>query len=267
MNILLNCYPEGKKRAVTFSYDDGPFADYRLVELMNRYQVKGTFHLNSGFLSTPEQPYEHKVKASDVKELYAGHEISAHTVTHPDLRGVTNDELRTQIIDDRQTLEALGDTIVRGMSYPFGTYNDTVLSALPLLGIEYSRTTQAHHSVALPENFLTWHPTCHHKEAMSCIAAFEEPRWWKMPLFYVWGHSYEFDNDKNWDMMEELLKHVSGQDDVWYATNIEVADYIRAVRALKFSVDGKMVYNPSGCTVWIEVDGVPVALNSGGNNL
>ena len=88
-----------------------------------------------------------------------------------------------------------------------------------------------------------------------------------MPLFYVWGHSYEFDNDKNWDMMEELLKRVSGQDDVWYATNIEVADYIRAVRALKFSVDGKMVYNPSGCTVWIEVDGVPVALNSGGNNL
>ena len=142
MNISLNCYPEGKKRAVTFSYDDGPFADYRLVELMNRYQVKGTFHLNSGVLSTPEQPYENKVKASDVKELYAGHEISAHTVTHPDLRGVTNDELRTQIIDDRQTLEALGDTIVRGMSYPFGTYNDTVLSALPLLGIEYSRTMQ-----------------------------------------------------------------------------------------------------------------------------
>lgn len=34
MNISLNCYPEGKKRAVTFSYDDGPFADYRLVELM-----------------------------------------------------------------------------------------------------------------------------------------------------------------------------------------------------------------------------------------
>ena len=84
-----------------------------------------------------------------------------------------------------------------------------------------------------------------------------------MPLFYVWGHSYEFDNDKNWDMMEEFLKRVSGKDDVWYATNIEVADYIRAVRNLKFRVDNKGVYNPSACSVWIEADGEPVKIESG----
>lgn len=263
MKISLNRYPEGKKRALTLSYDDGPFADYRLVEMMNRYGVRGTFHLNSETLSCDERPNPGKVKEADVKALYAGHEVSSHTSTHPDLRYVTAGTLREQIICDREKLESLTGNIVRGMSYPFGTYNDTVLAALPLLGIEYSRTTAAHHTLVLPENLLCWHPTCHHKQAMDCVGLFEEPRWQNMPLFYVWGHSYEFDNDQNWDMMEEFLKRVSGKEDVWYATNIEVADYIRAVRALKFRVDNKAVYNPSACCVWIEADGEPVKLKSG----
>ena len=41
----------GKKKAVTFSYDDGVTQDRRLVEMMNTYGVKGTFNLNSGIQS------------------------------------------------------------------------------------------------------------------------------------------------------------------------------------------------------------------------
>lgn len=267
MEISLNCYPNGKKRAFTLSYDDGPFADYRLVELMNQYKVRGTFHLNSGTLDSEGNPRSDRVKETDVATLYQGHEVSAHTFTHPDLRYETVDELRRQVLDDREKLEKLTGAMVRGMSYPFGTYNETVLTALPLFGIEYSRTTQAHQTMALPENFLCWHPTCHHKQALACVDAFENPRWTKTPLFYVWGHSYEFDNDKNWDEMEELLKRVSGKEDVWYATNIELADYIRAVRGLKFSTDGTMAFNPSNQSVWIEVDGTPVELKAGYNRL
>lgn len=44
-------YPDGKKKALTFSYDDGQIHDRRLVEILNRYGMKGTFHLNSGKLA------------------------------------------------------------------------------------------------------------------------------------------------------------------------------------------------------------------------
>jgi len=44
------CYPDGKRFAATMSYDDGHFHDRRLVDLFNKYGIKGTFHLNSGRL-------------------------------------------------------------------------------------------------------------------------------------------------------------------------------------------------------------------------
>ena len=47
MKIRLNLFPEGRKRALTMSYDDGADSDERLVEIFNRYGIKGTFHLNS----------------------------------------------------------------------------------------------------------------------------------------------------------------------------------------------------------------------------
>ena len=38
----------GKKKAVTFSYDDGVEQDRRLIALFNKYGMKATFNQNSG---------------------------------------------------------------------------------------------------------------------------------------------------------------------------------------------------------------------------
>ena len=50
MKLVFDLYPDGKKRALTFSYDDGSANDRRLVEIFNKFGMKGTFHLNSGHL-------------------------------------------------------------------------------------------------------------------------------------------------------------------------------------------------------------------------
>ena len=41
-------FPDGKRKAFTVSYDDGWPQDRRLIGLMNKYGIKGTFNLNSG---------------------------------------------------------------------------------------------------------------------------------------------------------------------------------------------------------------------------
>jgi hypothetical protein len=70
-------------------------------------------------------------------------------------------------------------------------------------------------------------------------------------LFYLWGHSYEFERDKNWDVIEAFFEKVSGREDVWYATNIEIFQYIEAYNRLEYSVDTRMINNPSACDVTI----------------
>ena len=75
-------FPGGKKKAMTFSYDDGVIQDRRLVELFNRYHVKGTFNLNTetlGFQGFADFQGKHvdisKIAPQEVASLYQGHEV------------------------------------------------------------------------------------------------------------------------------------------------------------------------------------------------
>ena len=159
MKAIRPCYPEGKTKAFTLSYDDGTVEDRRLVPIFNKNKLKATFHINSGPILEGNGG---RISKEEVKDLYAGHEISVHSVTHPFLDRCSRDVIAAEVLEDRRNLERLCGYTVRGMSYPMGTWNDDVLKALDALGIVYSRTTQATGSFSLPQNWLLWHPTAHH---------------------------------------------------------------------------------------------------------
>lgn len=259
MAIRYDRFPGGVHKALTMSFDDGRIHDRRLVDKMNAYGLKGTFHLNSGFFGK-----EDYVEAGEVATLYQGHEVSAHTVDHPFLEQSPPDQIASTIVDDRKALEALVGYPVRGMSYPFGTYNDRVVAMLPALGIEYARTVSSHGQFDMPSDWLRWHPTCHHKEMLAYIEAFlEAPRYTRMKLFYVWGHSFEFENDDNWELVDRFAERVGGRSDVWYATNAEIAAYMKALDGLRWSADCRIVHNPSAMPVWISADGDAVEIPAG----
>ena len=244
------CFPEGKLRVLTMSYDDGKAADYRLVEIFNKYGVKGSFHLNSGNLGK-----DGWVKSEDLKELYAGHEVSCHTVTHPFLERSNAGQIISEVWEDRRNLERLCGYPVIGMSYPFGTVDEDVVNRIKALGIVYSRTTVSTERFQIPDDFLRWHPTCHHKnpELMKLADTFLASTY-NLGCFYVWGHSYEFNNDNNWELIENFCKKVSCDAKTWYATNIDIVKYISAMRSLVFNVDMNMVSNPSALPVWFSCD-------------
>lgn len=253
--IRLNLWPGGRVKALTMSYDDGSIFDRRLVEVFNVHAVRGTFHLNSSRLGK-----ENCLAAGEVKGLFAGHEVSAHAVSHPYLPDLPPTLLAREILEDRKALEALVGYPVRGLSYPYGFYDEAVVAALPGLGVEYARATVSHYEFAPPLNPLVWQPTCHHKdkrlmELTQTFLSTETPR--RLTLLYVWGHSYEFDRDKNWDSIEQFCLAAGNRPDVWYATNIEIVDYIRALHSLRFTVAADAVFNPSAQIVWIEVNDRP----------
>lgn len=259
-NVVFNLYPGGLSRALTFSYDDGPAEDIRLTDMLRKYGLKGTFHLNSARLAG-----KGAVNFDNLPMVYAGQEVSCHMVNHPFPVDIPDAAVLAQIQEDRRVLEKACGYVVRGMSYPFGNYDSRVIPLLRTAGMEYSRTTRAINAFDLPEDFLAWHPTCHHNgHLMDRLADFnEDHRWGRSRLFYVWGHSFEFPRDNNWDMMEEFCKAVSVREDVWYATNIEIVDYVLALRSLRISVDCDKFYNPTITPLWITVDGQKLKVDAG----
>ena len=257
--IRFNKFKDGKSKIVTMSYDDGSIFDHQLVEIFNKYNIKGTFHINSGGIGMPG-----RVSKDDITTLYAGHEVSLHTYSHPFLNEIPDEAFVYEIFESRKILESLTGSIIKGMSYPFGAYDNSIIEKLKGLGIVYSRTTAATKSFQLPTDFMKWHPTCHHNDGIESAKGFEPAKQKRPPSsLYIWGHSYEFDTNKNWDLIKQVCEMVSGYDDIWYATNIEIYNYITAQRRLEISADQKVIFNPSVLTVWVDVDGETVKIPSG----
>lgn len=271
MSTITNLFPGGRKKALTLSYDDGITQDKRLISIFNKYVLKATFNLNSG-IQNENNFWANKGKIikrmniDEIKDVYEGHEIAVHSLSHPHLEELPKEMLITEIFDDRKNLEKIFGYPVRGMAYPYGTYNEKVLNAIRACGIEYSRTVKQHEKFNLPENFLEWHPTCHHinPKLMEITKNFIETEFKSMALLYVWGHSYEFDVDENWELIEEFCETVSNNDSIWYSTNIEIIDYLKALNNLKYSADCEIVYNPSAISLWISIDEKVIEIKSGG---
>ncbi len=261
-------YKDGKKKALTMSYDDCPNEDLRLLEIFNKYHIKGTFHLISTNLKYPDRA----IRLDTAREIYAGHEISAHSLTHPFFDQIPKEELLYEMIEDKKNLEAVSGYPVRGMSYPNGIVTDDVLNCLHACGFQYGRTTVATNGFNLPADFMRWTPTCHHRgDIIGKIEQFKTA-YYALPLFYIWGHSFEFPRgtlDSSWEMIEEFCDKFTAtfEDSVWYATNIEIFDYVTALRSLSFSADRTLVWNPSGMSVWIEADGNPFEIKPGHNRI
>lgn len=221
---------EGEQRlkAITFSFDDGVMQDERLVALMEKYGLKGTFNLNTG-IQDESNSFEIKgikirrMNQEGLDKLYMGHEIAVHGLRHLDLTSCSELDLEEELLQDAENIERIYGVYPVGMAYPYGTYSVKVEEFLEKMGIVYGRGVVSSYGFGCSENLLEYKPTCH----------FEDERLFEMAekflalpkdekaLFYIWGHSYELDINKSWERLEKFFGMISGREDVFYGTNIQ----------------------------------------------
>ncbi len=251
-------FPGFRAKALTLSYDDGAVFDKKLIEIMSKYGLKGTFNVNSGLFAQKEGGRCLTQKQAVALYVQSNNEVAAHGVKHLPLTAIDSAQALGEVLLDRKNLEGIFHKFVHGMAYAYGCYNDAVIEVLRLCGIHYARTVDNSEGFAIPTDWLRWAPTCHHRnpKLMDMAQAFlkeqEGGYWRKSPkLFYLWGHSYEFEDHNEWHVIENFAKLVGNRDDVWYATNGEIYDYVQAYHKLQFSAEGTFVYNPSVLDVYI----------------
>ena len=230
----------GKMKAVTFSFDDGVLQDIRLIELLNKYGLKATFNLNSELFNgqdilrfEDERPHtvcRYTIAPKDVKEIYAGHEVAAHTLTHPKLTTVEDDkEIIRQVEQDRLNLTRLVGYEVIGFAYPGGGVNNDPRCAEIIrkhTGAHYARGYKRCESFDLQDDLYQFSPnaSADHLDALDVLVdrflALEAD---KPQLLFVLGHAYGLDYEsERWAKLESVLQKISGHDDIFYGTNKEV---------------------------------------------
>ena len=225
----------GKNKAVTFSFDDGVTQDIRLIKILNKYGLKATFNLNSEFLGLSGtldrngRTVRHdEVEPSKIKEIYKGHEVAAHTLTHPFLPSCTDEEIIRQVEKDRQNLSRLCEYEVVSMAYPCGgeNNNDRVAEIIENnTGIMLARTITSTYSFDAQDNLLRFNPTIHYidERLEEIVEEFLALKSETPALLYIWGHSYEMDAEYiSWEKFENICQRLSFHNDIFYGTNKDV---------------------------------------------
>ena len=229
---------KGKLKAVTFSVDDGCVGDKRIVEIFNKYGIKGTFNINSGLLNTQYDIRNQdgevleticKMKAYEVKNVYAGHEVAAHTCTHPKLTELDEKEIVYQVEEDRKTLSALVGYDVVGMAYPCGGTNNDERVAKVIkenTPIQYARTITSTYAFDLQENLLQFNPTIYwiEDQLFDVVEKFLALETDKPKLLYIWWHAFELDRGReiSYEKLDKLCALLAKHSDLFFGTNREV---------------------------------------------
>ena len=261
-------FPGGKMKAVTLSYDDGNKVDVRLVDTVNRYGLKGTFNL-VGHLVENESGLTKEFIRTEI--LAKGHEIANHGYYHRGMDVMRPIEGIRDVLDCRLTLEREFGILVRGMAYPDRAVDrvrrpdayPVVRTYLEELEIVYARATGTNESFELPTDWFCWIPTAHHgnpkmdeyidtflsMDVNSQYIASRTPR-----LFFFWGHGHEFERNNNWELLDHICEKLAGHEEIWYATNMEIYEYVQAYKSLIWSADGMTAYNPTLHEVFFDVD-------------
>jgi len=232
-----------KMKAITFSFDDGIEQDKRLIPLFDRYSLRATFNINSGLFDkhTSHKAMlfgiqtrfnNHRIPMDEIKDVYKNHEVAAHSVNHPILPTLSDEDVITQMRDDAINLERITGRKVNGFAYPGGYceyYNERVRDLIrDHTDLRYGRTAKSCYSFDLPEDLMMFHPTVSHREldirdklADAFLALESETP----QIFYIWGHSYEMINEEIWNGFERFCEKLAGRDDIFYGTNDEVFRY------------------------------------------
>lgn len=264
--MIKKLYPSGKTKAFNVTYDDGVLQDVRFVELLNKYNLKGTFNLNSGLMDN-EFEWTHesgiivkRLPIEKVLSLYDGHEIASHTLTHTYLEGKSKPEVMYEIKEDKKNLETLFNREIKGFAVPFDYYDDMIEDCTKQCGFEYARISEETLSFKPQTNYHRWKATVFHldnsldKLVDDFIKSNDE-----LALFQIVGHTYDLDTENMWDKIENIFKKVSNQNDVIPMTTIEIIEYLKAMD--KVEITDSHIINNSNKSLWFLINGAVRVVN------
>ncbi len=240
---------------LTFSFDDGLEQDKKLIRLMKKYGLKGTFNLNAGLFGKKDwvgrignigfkeyetsgnhgiiKTVEHfRISKDEIKQVYEGFEVASHAYRHEALPGLKTDRFDEVLGRDIDELSELVGYQVVGHAFPGGMSSKESRAYLKERGILYGRGAFSNGKFTFPEEPINYSPTCSIKDK-NFITLFDKflasDTESEDLLFYVWGHGYEMDYGTaraSEKAFEKVFDYVSGHEDIIYCTNKEAFMHI-----------------------------------------
>ncbi len=226
---------------ITTSWDDGHPLDFKLADLLAKYDVPATFYI-------PRENSEHTVMSEDrIRELSQGFEIGGHTLHHKRLYSSDSVLLQAEVKGSFLWLQDLLGRAPVSFCFPGGVFTRAAVAAAFECGYTVARTTEllstspAHDGALMPTTLqlyphssLTYVKHLIKRQKWTNLSRFARAPFKKNlqqlatyyldtlengDCFHLWGHSWELQEQGLWQKLEEVLRVISNRPDFTYIVN------------------------------------------------
>jgi peptidoglycan/xylan/chitin deacetylase (PgdA/CDA1 family) len=163
-----------------------------------------------------------RLSIHELVNVYNGFEICSHSMTHPYLTDLSDDQLQWELQTSRHILEDIFQKPVLGFCYPFNVYNDSVRDAVRSAGYKWARGNQHLENIYPPVDPFGFHPSCHFLDKDFWDKYDRQKR--GNSVFFFWGHSYELVNDAMWENFESTINRISSDSETEWAFVADLFD-------------------------------------------
>lgn len=115
-----------KKIAISFDATWGAEYTPKILNILEEYNVKTTFFLTNIWLK------EYPDVAKTIR--MAGHEIGMHSVSHPHLNQLSEEQITYELHHNKEKIQEVTDFSAKLFRPPFGEYNNKVIRVIESLG-------------------------------------------------------------------------------------------------------------------------------------
>lgn len=200
-----------KKIEIHLSFDDGSVYDLKLVDLLEKHDLKATFYIPVYWTDYNKRKGVEPLSDADFRMIADKYEIGSHTITHPLLTRIPYGAAEYEIVHSQRKLEEILGREVTKFAYPRGYATDQIVDIV-------SKTYQHGRSVLVgnvepPVNYAWEHTSVH----VACERReYGNERWFDYGVrhlerakrggyFHAWGHSEEIERNNAWGQLDRFL--------------------------------------------------------------
>ena len=219
------------KKIFVFSFDDGTVHDIKMISILNKYGLKGTFNLNSGltnFVWYNNGVAIYRLDLNEYKYIYDGHEVASHSLTHTHMTERSDEDVVYEAKQDIENLENIFQRKITSFAFPFSDFSqreiDLIKNNNELTNI---RVSQIDTSFEFPKD--VYHIPFTAVTLKSATELFKAFKKLDGGLFIFAGHSYDFYMNNSFDQLEQFVKELSKCKDIEVMTMQEMIEYIKTL--------------------------------------
>jgi peptidoglycan/xylan/chitin deacetylase (PgdA/CDA1 family) len=232
-------------KIITTSWDDGHPKDFLISELLDKYNLKGTFYI-------PKENPEHQLMTGEqVYSLSKNNEIGGHTLHHIRLTNQAPEIVKSEVEGCYAWLQNILKEDPVSFCFPRGAYNDDIVACVQRAGFKIARTTRllsVNESITgnlIPTTIQVYEHSrttylkhlikrLNFRSLFLWMRSADEADILKLTDYYInyiidhdgcfhlWGHSWEIEEFELWKKLELIFQHISNIPGFKYVPNKEL---------------------------------------------